>query len=1259
MNSVQQGIPTRERSHFDIQKDSRKVFGNSFTSDDALCPGCGTSAIREEGGLVVAFGQSFFHVDCFRCAKCHEKVTADTNLLLLSDGSPVCANCTYCCTICQQAINDEAIMAGEDSFHAHCFKCKICKNRIDELTYARTSHGIYCMDCHNDRVARNRRHAQKKAEMAASGSGGNKPRSIETRKLVQEIEQSHAVRQTGLASSRLHRPVTPNSGVDAKPEFSPHNNDTFSHYDNNLASNTAERGSGRQQLTTSNLSLNAVSRSISSEPGQLGPRIQPITPFAEPIRGGRRRSLDGRVHPLDVRVKRSEDDLVNVGTNGGRTSSPVGVRSDSPDPTIFNDTSTRKYSASSSRLHLDETYTAVLKSQLDHIPNGSFGQKYQEPFDGGMSSPPSHHSSARQSYQMDDNPITLNAGRHKKEVSPPSDLHPQSVSVRSSVTNGRRSPSPASQAYEPHSTENELNVEIEVNVDLISRQAPPLPPKDRRAHDITNNESSDFEPDASTASHDSAVNEVESFPVTQVPHTAYIVPALPPIRFSMNSTDFADLLSSVSVLRSRELPIQTEHTDDDIAQAKDTSPKQTTQRVTTQSYERVAADSMADELETRPFFEGSDDVHRDSDPTFQNTYITEPLIDVPVNFSPPSNQQNMVYPTSITNPDDAAMEPVIDSGDEQGVLYAGDGVETIILHLKNLLRDDDEDRILLDRKLTEAVLRACKVQHDGFVELKDQHNSIKRTNKQYIEGLTIAQAEYERESKARRDAATEITRLKVLVSAQIAKLTALSSDSRRQEQRQKSIKDAHDTLAGLENDLSRLIVQRDIILAEVQDLANTKSSSASPASLIRTLTQSMDNLKIQYQRDLVPLKQERQIIGREMMELKAMRDALLEETAALNTRNEELAILNQEYFRQIDALHLNDAQDSAYVRKSQERGKLQPQQTVNMTLPSVNVSFSNEEKVKGSQKADGDTATPSKKFKWPGYKGRDNTSHTHNNDLAKSKPRLEHNFTQMSILRFTRCDCCGDKMWGSQLRCTFCNMSIHVRCAVNLHVPCAQNMIVTKNDHGVPVSSMFGRDLIEQVTADSTAADYFVPFIVDKCIEAVETLALDYEGIYRKNGGAGQSRLITQLFERGDYAAFDLRDSERFPDICSVTSVLKNYFRSLPVPLLTFDLYEDFISAVQISDPVSQDQTLRQLVRKLPPAHYHTLQRFMLHLRCIHEHSDMNRMNARNLGVILGPTLMKSRNPGAEFSDMAERARSIEWLIGNAPSIFADSENQQ
>jgi hypothetical protein len=55
-------------------------------------------------------------------------------------------------------------MTGDDSYHAHCFQCKVCHNRIDELVFAKTSHGIYCMNCHNERMAKIRRHAQRKRE---------------------------------------------------------------------------------------------------------------------------------------------------------------------------------------------------------------------------------------------------------------------------------------------------------------------------------------------------------------------------------------------------------------------------------------------------------------------------------------------------------------------------------------------------------------------------------------------------------------------------------------------------------------------------------------------------------------------------------------------------------------------------------------------------------------------------------------------------------------------------------------------------------------------------------------------------------------------------------------------------------------------------------------------------------------------------------------------------------------------------------------
>lgn len=71
---------------------------------------------------------------------------------------------------------------------------------------------------------------------------------------------------------------------------------------------------------------------------------------------------------------------------------------------------------------------------------------------------------------------------------------------------------------------------------------------------------------------------------------------------------------------------------------------------------------------------------------------------------------------------------------------------------------------------------------------------------------------------------------------------------------------------------------------------------------------------------------------------------------------------------------------------------------------------------------------------------------------------------------------------------------------------------------------------------------------------------MNYEGIYRKTGGTGQVRLITQYFERGQ--DFDLEDLDKFNDLAAVTSCMKNFFRTLPDPLFTHELHEEFVSCV-------------------------------------------------------------------------------------------------
>uniref|UniRef100_A0A8H7TVU8 LIM zinc-binding domain-containing protein n=1 Tax=Bionectria ochroleuca TaxID=29856 RepID=A0A8H7TVU8_BIOOC len=139
------------------------------------CKGCGE--ILEEGKAYELAGNRW-HLDCFRCNTCHTLLDSDANLLLLGDGSLICSNCTYSCSACGNKIEDLAILTGDQAFCSTCFRCRNCKRKIENLRYARTSLGIFCMGCHETIIAKKR----KKSKAAASAKSREKESPMITEK---------------------------------------------------------------------------------------------------------------------------------------------------------------------------------------------------------------------------------------------------------------------------------------------------------------------------------------------------------------------------------------------------------------------------------------------------------------------------------------------------------------------------------------------------------------------------------------------------------------------------------------------------------------------------------------------------------------------------------------------------------------------------------------------------------------------------------------------------------------------------------------------------------------------------------------------------------------------------------------------------------------------------------------------------------------------------------------------------------------------
>ena len=167
------------------------------------------------------------------------------------------------------------------------------------------------------------------------------------------------------------------------------------------------------------------------------------------------------------------------------------------------------------------------------------------------------------------------------------------------------------------------------------------------------------------------------------------------------------------------------------------------------------------------------------------------------------------------------------------------------------------------------------------------------------------------------------------------------------------------------------------------------------------------------------LTNERESLLREIAELRSAREIFLEETTMLNARNEELAQLNAYYMRRIEAAQ-SEFPTPVRERQSPERQRPalppQPSHTVQSSIAASSDESADSTKfAKAQQKSTG-------VFKRRGNNKESTGFASAAQDGPIEKPRLKHTFQHVSVLRFSKCDHCGEKLWGGQARCqsTYC-----------------------------------------------------------------------------------------------------------------------------------------------------------------------------------------------------------------------------------------------
>ncbi|XP_067464069.1 rho GTPase-activating protein 31 [Thunnus thynnus] len=200
----------------------------------------------------------------------------------------------------------------------------------------------------------------------------------------------------------------------------------------------------------------------------------------------------------------------------------------------------------------------------------------------------------------------------------------------------------------------------------------------------------------------------------------------------------------------------------------------------------------------------------------------------------------------------------------------------------------------------------------------------------------------------------------------------------------------------------------------------------------------------------------------------------------------------------------------------------------------------------------------------------------------------------------------------------------------------------------------FGCDLIEHL--QNSGQD--VPQVLKKCAEFIEEHGI-VDGIYRLSGVTSNIQRLRQEFS--SEACPDLTKEVYLQDIHCVGSLCKLYFRELPNPLLTYELYSKFTEAASVRGDHERLVHIQKVIKELPTPHFKTLEYLTKHLAHLATLSTQTNMHTRNLALVWAPNLLRSKdieassgNGDMAFQEVRIQQSVVEFILNNTEQIFSD-----
>ncbi|KAK0641527.1 hypothetical protein B0T16DRAFT_393791 [Cercophora newfieldiana] len=1167
------------------------------------CKGCGE--ILEEGKAFELAGNRW-HLDCFRCHTCNTLLDSDANLLLLGDGSLICNNCTYSCNACGNKIEDLAILTGDQAFCATCFRCRNCKRKIENLRYARTSHGIFCMNCHESLMARRR----KKSKAAAQAKAREKDSSpMITDKSLPALPPN-AVPPGGFSTER----ATPDS--DTPTELSPRPRNAYGRNE------STSRSSSRPDRSPERGTDSAKESSL-APPQQSYRNNRNSTIMSGELSNG---DSDGFFIPVALDpspalslTPQSISDTFTEASRKNKEYFPPPPRSAAAAP------SEKKVESQASTPHIafqaqDKTRQTSSDYESPQLPPERPARKLSKRTDRNGNPRPSPGVEAERRPSTSKVPGTddfklQDAPKSKKLVSHRSN----SLGSNSIDTPGAKAPNGPQQRSNASPSSS------------MTESPPTLSPPDRSA--------------TPRSSQDLRLRE-----------DGEVRPSMD----SLASGGYSESQSGKSIAR-KELPPSASRN----LNGKSFGPGQ-------------SGSEASDSGLARPGM---------PETKLSDTYMQPRAPPAPPSQAASQQQQQQQQASSSNDPGaEPKQSPKLPRWSAGG----------------DFSMDEDMARILGTDEGSSSILRRVSnaVRHgrNNSMETGNNHGRIShsRSVSETTRGTTSPRwprtpiAEDPSGAQAH-DISSPISIAggsgaqddPAFLKRQLRNSELRVAELERQFNTEKDLKNLNKRLMEKRKTVSVLDTQTEIMIRQIEVLAGYVERAKKTnepldvrefeESAIKEFVQKLDRVKQGMATAIEQLHAERDALVEEKNQAVADRDRALLEFEQLSSKNAQLADMNNDLTHQIQERfksHINTAD----LRSPNGLGIYSHSKGVSSASVNLDTSSYQTSTMVGTDVEEPVVEGPTvvnirkgqvKKFNWK--KGSSKVAH----NISKGINRAAVAFQQDEKEKGRPYQGLTGDSIGLPYNMTVSQIEAPVTPQPPLGPP---NRIGTENSRqgfgffgkkantmpksmSVPnistptvaeaPSTLFGSELVER-------ADYErrqIPSVVTRCIEEVELRGMDIEGIYRKTGGNSQVKVIQEGFDKND--DYDISDPAL--DITAVTSVLKQYFRKLPTPLLTYDVYERVLESNMIPNEAERCAHLRKTVNMLPPKHRDCLEFLMFHLERVASRERENLMSPKNLAVVFAPTIMRDNNIEKEMSDMHSKNIAVQFLIENSRTIFGEA----